>query len=277
MYFFFLFWSPMLFFFSLQYLIKGAFVSPEKHFKKSFYTLPCVWLRMKNLVKRKIIFVDCKITHFSHKINYTLILPSNDFQDLQTERERRKSTGVRNPSPLSSTPRTNEREMQLHPTRRRRFEVPHTPTSSAAIPNPLNLTSTHFELYMYSIHQGKTLPHADETHLTFNISNPSLPHRQRNTSLKPTIYNTQSTSLQTHLPFLLFSHSTSPPRSRRRDHCPWPTHDQSLSFSIYLSLSPNFWSLSLPPSLSLIELFEFGEWFCFDFCFFKFIYWNFQL
>ena len=100
----------MLFFFSLQYLIKGAFVSPEKHFKKSFYTLPCVWLHMKNLVKRKIIFVDCKITRFSHKINYTLILPSNDFQDLQTEREReregerRKSTGVRNPSPLSSTP-----------------------------------------------------------------------------------------------------------------------------------------------------------------------------
>ena len=90
MYFFFLFWSPMLFFLSLQYLIKGAFVSPEKHFKKSFYTLPCVWLRMKNLVKRKIIFVDCKITHFSHKINYTLILPSNDFQDLQTERERER-------------------------------------------------------------------------------------------------------------------------------------------------------------------------------------------
>ena len=40
-------------------------------------------------------------------------------------------------------------------------------------------------------------------------------------------------------------------------HRPWPTHDRSLSFSIYLSLSLNLQSLSLPPpSLSLTE------WFC---------------
>ena len=114
----------MLFFFSLQYLIKGAFVSPEKHFKKSFYTLPCVWLRMKNLVKRKIIFVDCKITHFSHKINYTLILPSNDFQDLQTERERereREKKEHRGSKPISP---------QLHPTYQRERDAapPHTQT-----------------------------------------------------------------------------------------------------------------------------------------------------
>ena len=32
---------------------------------------------------------------------------------------------------------------------------------------------------------------------------------------------------------------------------PWPTHARSLSFSIYLSLSLNFRSLSLPPSLSV--------------------------
>ena len=41
-------------------------------------------------------------------------------------------------------------------------------------------------------------------------------------------------------------------RSRR----PWPTHDLSLSFSIYLSLSLSFRSLSLPPSLSLTEFFS---------------------
>ena len=94
----------------------------------------------------------------------------------EIERERRKSTGVRNPSPLSSTPCTNERETQLHPTRSRRSEVPHTSTSSAAVPDPLNLAIAHFELCMYPIHQGKTLPHAGETHLTSNISDSSLPH-----------------------------------------------------------------------------------------------------
>ena len=106
---------------------------------------------MENLVKQTIIFVDCKITHFSRKINYTLILTTNDFQDSERERERereRESKGVWNPSPLSSTPRTNERETQLHPTRRRRSEVPHNPTSSAAVPDPLNLTSAHWALHV---------------------------------------------------------------------------------------------------------------------------------
>ena len=100
------------------------------------------------------------------------------------------------------------------------------------------------------------------------------PSRRRSPSH---LYNTRSTSLQTHLPFLLFSHTDAGPRSRRRDRRPWPTYDRSLSFSIYLYLSLNFWSLSLPPSLNLIELFEFKEWLCFDFCFFMFIYWNFLL
>ena len=49
--------GPIKFFF----FPKGVFVSPEKHFRKSFYTLPCVWLHMKILVKQKIIFVDCKM------------------------------------------------------------------------------------------------------------------------------------------------------------------------------------------------------------------------
>ena len=110
------------FFFPLQYLIKGAFVSPEKHIRKSFYTLPCVWPRMENLVKWKIIYVDCKITHFSHKINYTLILPSNDFQDSQRERERgREKKEHKGPKPISP---------QLHPTHQRERDAtpPHTQT-----------------------------------------------------------------------------------------------------------------------------------------------------
>ena len=42
-----------------------------------------------------------------------------------------------------------------------------------------------------------------------------------------------------------------------QSRCPWPTYDRSLSFSIYLSLSLDLWSLSLPPpSLS------FTKWFC---------------
>ena len=60
----------------------------------------------------------------------------------------------------SSSPSTNEREMQLHPTHKRRFEVP---------------------------------PHAGKAHLTSDISDSSLPRCWRNTSLKPTLYNTRST------------------------------------------------------------------------------------
>nr|POE92657.1 hypothetical protein CFP56_35200 [Quercus suber] len=104
---------------------------------------------------------------------------------------------------FSSTPCTNERETGLHPTRQRRSEVhPHSEEQRHRFPlhaggfSPfssllsLNLTSAHFELCMYPIHQGKTLPHAGEAHLTSNISDPSLTRRWRNTSLKPTLYNT---------------------------------------------------------------------------------------
>ena len=65
----------------------------------------------------------------------------------------------------SSSPRTNEKEMQLHPTHRRRFKVP---------------------------------PHAYKAHLTSNIFDPSLPCCWQNTSLKPTLYNTQSTQDRSH-------------------------------------------------------------------------------
>ena len=191
---------------------------------------------------------------------------------------------------FNSTPHTNERETELHPTCWHQSEVhPHSDEQRRRFPlraggfSPfssllsLNLTPAHFELCMYPIHQGKTHPHVDEAHLTSNISDPSLQRHRRNTSLKPTLYNTWSTSLQTHLPFLLFYHSTSPSRSRRQDRCPWSTHDRSLSFSIYLSLSLNFWSLFLPPSLSLTELWSLTNGVVLIFVFYKFIYWNFLL
>ena len=119
-----------------------------------YHVFGCAWKIWSN---GKTFPLTVKRTHFSRKVNYTLILPLNDFQDShrERERERRKSTGVRNPSPLSSTPCTG--------------------------------------VYMYPIQQGKHLPHASEAHLTSNISDLSLPRRRRNTSLKPTLYNTRST------------------------------------------------------------------------------------
>ena len=71
-----------------------------------------------------------------------------------------------------------------------------------------------------------------------------------------------------------------PSRSRRypwpissRSCHPWPisspmTHDWSLPFPQFL--------ITLSSSLSQFDrIVEFNEWCCFDFCFFKFIYWNF--
>ena len=74
-----------------------------------------------------------------------------------------------------------------------------------------------------------------------------------------------------------------PPEAPPRSH-PWPTHAQSLSFSIYLSLSLTCWSLSLHPSLRLTEFLNLTNvlfWFLFGFVLifvcFEFIYWNFLL
>ena len=64
----------------------------------------------------------------------------------------------------------------------------------------------------------------------------------------------------------------------------WPTHAQSLSFSIYLSLSLTCRSFSLPPFLRLTKFLVLKNvlfWFLFGFVLifvcFKFIYWNFLL
>ena len=160
--------------------------------------------------------------------------------------------------------------LQLHPTHQREGNraPSHAPTSVRGPPtlwrvaspfSPLHqcvfsiffssLTQPHlayFKLCMYPIHQGKTLPHADEAHLTSNISDLSLPRCQRNTSLKPTLYNTWSTQ----------------DRSRC---CCWRSSRLlktdlvdpiSIFFPIYLSFPQ---SLTLSSSLSL-SLTEFSLW-----------------
>ena len=43
------------------FVTKVAFVLASNNFRKSFYTFPCVWLRMENRVFRKIIYFDRKI------------------------------------------------------------------------------------------------------------------------------------------------------------------------------------------------------------------------
>ena len=77
---------------------------------------------------------------------------------------------------------------QLHPhapTIERRSSTPHfvEGLTSTHTPTPVrwvfslffsSLTSAHFELYIYPIHQGKNLTHTDEAIPTSNISNPSL-------------------------------------------------------------------------------------------------------
>ena len=47
--------------------------------------------------------IDCKITHFSCKTNAAFILPSNEFQDSQTEREREPTHAPTNYTPLTHT------------------------------------------------------------------------------------------------------------------------------------------------------------------------------
>ena len=231
---------------------------------------------MKNLVKQKIIYVDRKINPSD---------PENDFWSYFTFKAFLKFlSSTQSDSPSASAPPNT-------PTRGRQSSTPHadadprsihTPMSSAAVFPSASVGFLHFLLVSHSTSPLPTSSSActrsprqthrntSKAHLTSNISDPLLPRHQQNTSLKPTLYNTWSTSLQTYLPFLLFSHLTSPPRSRQ-DHGlsrSYPstteialsrsshmTHPRSISlFSIYLSLSLNFWSLSLPPSLNLTEL-----------------------
>ena len=92
-------------------LSKVAFVSPEKHFKKSLHTLPCVctWKIWSN---RKSFPLTVKCGWLKCKIDYRSILPSNHFQkknNRTTPKERELKHEhtphmVQNPSPSSPQP-----------------------------------------------------------------------------------------------------------------------------------------------------------------------------
>ena len=84
----------------------------------------CAWKIWSN---EKSFPLTVKRSHFSRKINYTLILPSNDFQDSDREREGEKKE-YKGPKPISP---------QLHPThqRERGATPPHTQTPVRSPPH----------------------------------------------------------------------------------------------------------------------------------------------
>ena len=105
----------------------AMFVSVENGFRKTIYTLPCVWLCMENLVKRKIISVDRKINPSN---------PENDFRSYFTFKafpEFLSSTWSDSPSAsaLPYTPTRGRQSSTPHAGTGSRFA--HTPMSSAAV------------------------------------------------------------------------------------------------------------------------------------------------
>ena len=66
----------------------------SNHFRKSFYTLPCVWLRMENRIFRKSISFDRKIKALTRKLFYVSIFTSNHLRtQTRKVRKRRESRG----------------------------------------------------------------------------------------------------------------------------------------------------------------------------------------
>ena len=73
------------------------FVSPENTFRKSFYTLVCVWqLRKIRSMENQICF-DQKITTVKRKIVYALILPSKRFRKTHLKREKVRESSRTHP------------------------------------------------------------------------------------------------------------------------------------------------------------------------------------
>ena len=67
------------------------FVLASNHFRKSFYTSSCVWLRMKNRIFQKSISFDCKIKALTQKLFYILFSLQTISRLRHAERERRES------------------------------------------------------------------------------------------------------------------------------------------------------------------------------------------
>ena len=71
--------------------VKAAFVLASNDFRKSFYTFPCVRLRMENRVFQKIIYFDRKIRPLTQKMNATFVSPSNHFRAHKCRERERES------------------------------------------------------------------------------------------------------------------------------------------------------------------------------------------
>ena len=88
----------------------------SNHFRLSFYTLPCVWLCMKNRIFQKNISFDRKIKALTRKLFYVSIFTSNHFQtqtrkERERERERVESLWLRaTKHSLEIAPRSSRRD-----------------------------------------------------------------------------------------------------------------------------------------------------------------------
>ena len=169
---------------------------------------------------------DCKIGYITRKIISTLILPLIHFHISSLLTLSSHTVWILHltiHSKLTSTHPSlltrSHRQSKLHPTHqwereRESFSCsptpvwapPHTLTSNATIfPSTLVsfltfllcLGQPHLELCMYPIHKAITLPYAGEALPSSNISDLWLYRSRRSSTLKPTLYNTWSTSPQT--------------------------------------------------------------------------------
>ena len=104
------------------------------------------------------------------------------------------------------------------------------------------------------------------------------PTPDRTTEIAP-----QITSLRSRRCRPLDQLSSSQSRCRLKPIIAWPvsspmTHPWPISLFLSLPLPFSQFTITLSSSLSQFDrIFEFNEWFCSNFCFFKFIYWNFLL
>ena len=206
----------------------------------------------------------------THKLVYTFIFTTNHFRvlDAQRERERERRESYR------STQNRSHPSTSVASTQHWRRHISLTTTKIASPPktDPPKL-----------IHRRSH--HPIPIHRRSHHPRPIAPHRDRITVEDRSTRNQYHWHRRYPWPISLPFHRypwliLSPSRSHLdlvithdRSSLNLVTHDRSRHLwpMTDLSLSLHFLSLSLPPFLSLTE------WCCFDFCFFKFIYWNFLL
>ena len=170
------------------------FVSAVNGIRKIFYTTGRVWVGQKIQSNGKWFPLTVKYQALKCKIIYTCILPSNDFRT-QTPEERERERA-----------RRESRESELDRTR------------SHHRPNPSSHWSCHTPALLRSRRQDRTPDRIAKIALLpppsrLNSRRLNLDAPQANAGLRSPLtlrspshlYNTRSTSLQTHLPILLFS------------------------------------------------------------------------